>query len=249
MGTFTCKFCDTVTNISDSNTITSVSEMHLEDKDYYTVAKEMRHGAVFSTKPGTYKKLKITWHVCQNTECKQVMLHVDLFKVELKANVIENYDNHINTFQLIPKSHAKAYPDYVPIQIREDYEEACAILNDSPKSSATLMRRCLQGIIRDFWKIEDKKILRDEIDALKAIPEVDKELLSAIDSIRKVGNIGAHMEKDVNLILPITANEAKQLIDIVELLIEEWYVARENRRKKINNATQISKEKEDMKKK
>jgi hypothetical protein len=47
-------------------------------------------------------------------------------------------------------------PDYIPEQIKDDYYEACSILNLSPKASATLARRCLQGMIRDFWGITKK---------------------------------------------------------------------------------------------
>lgn len=39
---------------------------------------------------------------------------------------------------LRPHSLAKQFPKYVPESIRQDYEEACAISNLSPKASATL---------------------------------------------------------------------------------------------------------------
>lgn len=54
-------------------------------------------------------------------------------------------------WHLIPPSGAKAFPDFVPAAIRADYEEACLIVDLSPKASATLSRRALQGMIRDFW--------------------------------------------------------------------------------------------------
>ncbi len=51
---------------------------------------------------------------------------------------------------LIPQVVIRHYPDYIPEQIRRDYEEASSILELSPKAAATLLRRCLQGMIRDF---------------------------------------------------------------------------------------------------
>src|SRR5699024_4958175 len=56
-----------------------------------------------------------------------------------------------NDFQrrFYPSSEAKQFPDYVPASILEDYQEAYDILRLSPKSSATLSRRCIQGMIRD----------------------------------------------------------------------------------------------------
>jgi len=50
--------------------------------------------------------------------------------------------------------------------------------------------------------------------------------VDAIDDVRKIGNIGAHMEADINVIVDVDPNEAQVLIGLVELLFLEWYVAR-----------------------
>lgn len=131
------------------------------------------------------------------------------------------YKNRIMHFN--PISLAKIYPDYIPRTIREDYEEAHAILNLSPKASATLSRRCLQGMIRDFWKISKNRLV-DEIDALKEM--VDPSTKLVLDALRKLGNIGAHPEKDVNLIIDIEPNEALKLLKFIELLMQKWYIER-----------------------
>ena len=47
--------------------------------------------------------------------------------------------------------------------------------------------------------------------------------------MRKVGNIGAHMEKDINVIVPVDEGEAELLVQLVETLIEDCYVARHKR--------------------
>ena len=118
-------------------------------------------------------------------------------------------------------------PDYIPEPIKSDYYEACRIRDLSPKASATLARRCLQGMIRDYWKIS-KARLKDEIDALEE--KVDPNTWSSIDVVRSVGNIGAHMEKDINIIVDVEPEEAQLLIGLVEQLIDDWYVNRETRR-------------------
>lgn len=124
---------------------------------------------------------------------------------------------------ILPQSKALIFPDYVPEQIRSDYVEACSIVNLSPKASATLSRRCLQGMIRDFWSIKCAT-LYEEISALQ-----DKLPISqwrAINALRQLGNIGAHMEKDINLIVDIDSGEAEKLISLIELLIKQWYIDR-----------------------
>lgn len=129
-------------------------------------------------------------------------------------------DLHVD---ILPQTTAIKFPDYVPLAIRQDYEEAYAILNLSPKASATLSRRCLQGIIRDFWGISKSRLV-DEIDALK--DKIHPSQWKVIDGVRRIGNIGAHMEKDINLIVDIDTDEAHKLVKLIELLINDWYIRR-----------------------
>lgn len=142
---------------------------------------------------------------------------------------------------LRPSSTAKQYPEYIPQPIREDYQEACAVLHLSPKASATLARRCLQGMIRDYWGIV-KGNLYNEITALS--DKVQPDLWQAIDGLRQLGNIGAHMEKDTNIIVDIDPGEAEKLIKLIELLMKEWYINREERRQLFGDILQINADKQ-----
>ena len=81
-------------------------------------------------------------------------------------------------------------------------------------------------MLRDFWKVKPGRLV-DEIDAIQT--QVDPVTWQAIDALRKLGNIGAHMEKDINLIVDVDPNEADLLIELVETLIAEWYIARHER--------------------
>ncbi len=131
---------------------------------------------------------------------------------------------------IVPRSNAKTFPSYIPQAIREDYEEACLIRNESPKASATLCRRCLQGMIRDFHGINKGRLI-DEINALK--DRVDPTTWEAIDAIRETGNIGAHMEIDVNEIIDVEPEEASKLIWLIETLIQDWYITKHEKEKRL----------------
>lgn len=125
--------------------------------------------------------------------------------------------------QIRPLSSANKYPEYIPESIRNDYEEACAIVNLSPKASATLSRRCLQGMIRDFWDITDKTLAK-EISLLEdKVPATQRKVLQ---SLRQIGNIGAHPEADVNTIIDIEPKDAGKLIRVIEFFIDKWYIDR-----------------------
>ncbi len=152
--------------------------------------------------------------VCPHPKCREYTIDARLFKVETLKNAYGQPDfkregTAFLEWTLKPKSGAKPFPAYIPKPILDDYGEACLILNDSPKASATLSRRCLQGIIRDFWGISKARLI-DEIAELQG--KIDPTTWAAIDAVRGVGNIGAHMEKDINLIVDVGPDEAGQLI-------------------------------------
>lgn len=153
--------------------------------------------------------------------------------------------NPLASWALRPKSLAKTFPAYIPRPILDDYEEACLIVNDSPKASAALSRRCLQGIIRDFWKISKPKLI-NEIKELEG--KIDSSTWRAIDGVRSVGNIGAHMEADINLIVDVEPEEAKTLIGLIEFLLKDWYVARHDREDHMQKVIDLAKSKADEKK-
>lgn len=150
--------------------------------------------------------------------------------------------NHKMKFNFkYPSATVIPLPEYIPQAIQDDYLEAIAIADLSPKASATLARRCLQGMIHDFWNIKEKN-LNAEITSLHG--KIPESQWKAIDGLRKIGNIGAHMEKSTELIVDVEPDEAKKLIKLIELLIEKWYVARHDEEQLLEEITSIASEKE-----
>lgn len=226
-GTFawTCPYCQRDTTITESNYTNSVSAFNDGNKDGLLA---------FVTSTIT----------CPNPECKEytirAALHRGAYEGGIRAKGVA-----LAKWQLRPNSSAKPLPDYIPRSIVEDYNEACLIRDLSPKASATLSRRCLQGMIRDFWGISKSRLI-DEIKALE--DKVDPETWGAIDAIRDLGNIGAHMEKDINIIVEVDPDEAQMLIDLIELLVKEWYIARYNREQRVSGIKKLAAEKKAAKK-
>lgn len=170
---------------------------------------------------------------CSNPKCGKITV------------LAMNYGMTGRVCDIIPKKVIRQFPDYIPQQIRNDYEEATCILNDSPKAAATLYRRCLQGMIRDFWGISKNRLI-DEIKALEGnIPVMQWK---AIDGLRKIGNIGAHMESDINTIVDIDEGEAEKLSKLIELLMEKWYIARHDEEALLQDITAMSEEKQEERK-
>ena len=179
---------------------------------------------------------------CPNPECRKVTLRFSLMKLTTKSpTALDLLSATIHSWQLLPESEAKPQPEYIPHAIVQTYREACRIRDLSPGASAALSRRCLQGIIRDFWDVKGKKNLWQEIEAIK--DKVDSSTWQAIDGIREVGKIGAHMEQDVNLIIDVKPKEAQLLTGLIELLFEDWYVAKHRREERLRGVIALKEDK------
>lgn len=185
--------------------------------------------------------LRATLTRCVNDDCGEIALTADfgLAKVPFQFWRIDEAKPY-TTWQLIPGSAARRFPEYVPKGVREDFEEACAVLPASPKAAATLARRALQGMIRDRWKVS-KPRLYDEIQAIR--DTVDPNIWDAIDAVRDVANIGAHPERDISSIVDIGPGDAEELIALIETLVEDWYIARRERELHLERVRQIAADK------
>ena len=169
-----------------------------------------------------YQLISVETITCPNPKCKEYTLTLSLYDYSVTIpGHSEPVSEPKNIFHLIPAAEIKIFPDYIPPPIIADYKEACLIRDLSPKASATLARRCLQGMIRNFWGIKKDRLI-DEIEAIKN--KVDPTTWKAIDAVRQIGNIGAHMEKDIDLIIDVEPDEAKFLIGLIETLINDWYI-------------------------
>ncbi len=127
-----------------------------------------------------------------------------------------------------------AFPDDIPDDIREAYEQACFLLKRCPKASGALSRYCLQQLARDFWELpaSDRGTLSAEFSLLS--DRVMAETQESINYIRKFGSIESHMTKDRDLMVETTVDEAKMLIALIQLLVQEWYVDRKKRQSRSN---------------
>ena len=222
-----CPFCNRPATITENSIHSGSARLTLENK----------HGAKF---------LFAKFIVCPHPKCKEYTLSAMMFNTVWYERSREwILESQIKEWDLIPPSHAKVFPDYVPEAIRNDYAEACLIKDLSPKASATLARRCLQGMVRDFLKVKGKN-LKAEIEKIK--DKVDPLTWKAIDAVRSVGNIGAHMEKNIDLIIDVAPEEAGLLIGLIERLIKEWYVNRHERETSLLEILEMKKEKDSKRK-
>lgn len=201
MASFECPYCNKVMSISADTNRTQYPCFENYTGHFWNGVETITYNSCLS----------LSFYKCPH--CEEYTIYADGIGSKIQ-------DVHV---PIRPISSAKKIPDYIPKAIRQDYEEACAIVTLSPKASATLSRRCLQGMIRNFWGISKVRLI-DEINDLQN--KIPTQQWKVIDGVRRIGNIGAHMEKDINLIVDIDPDEAQKLIKLIEHLLDQWYINR-----------------------
>ena len=231
---WTCPFCERPQSVTEDKVDQNYYHFWIQNHDLDSVG------------------IATTAIACSNPYCLKLSVAVEL-KKDSRPNYNHDYspldEAPILALRLRPRSFSKTFPDYIPSPLLADYREACEIRDASPKASATLARRCLQGIIRDFCGISKSRLI-DEISELKTRVEndnapkgVSEESVEAIDHARSIGNIGAHMEKDINVIVDVDTGEAQILIELIESLFQEWYIERHKRQERFARVKEIAEEK------
>lgn len=202
-----------------------------------SVDVERGEGVAAITAAKTSDGIVVSWTAirCPSGTCGRFVLDVDAHFGEMRLHGSGHRSGHVSkdrlrqvgigNFRFEPRVGAPLSM-HVPAVVKNDYEEAYLIKDLSPKAAATLCRRSLQGMVRDFHQVV-RKTLHEELDAIKG--HCDAELFDAMMQLKGIGNIGAHPEKDINLIVDVEEGEVETLLELLRILDKEWYVARASR--------------------
>ena len=173
--------------------------------------------------------ISIAWCAikCPSKTCEKFILDIDAHFGRFVPNtsfvsVDKTRPVGVGAFRFEPRI-GTPMSKHVPKVVVDDYTEACLIKDLSPKAAATLCRRALQGMVRDFWGIT-KRTLALELEAIETL--CDAELFAAMSAVRSIGNIGAHPERNIDLIIEVEEGEVESLLSLLHILDKEWYVAR-----------------------
>jgi hypothetical protein len=127
---------------------------------------------------------------------------------------------------LYPTAHPpRPVPPEVTGEYRDDFVEACAVFDISPKASAALSRRLLQHVLREKAAIK-KRDLNDEIQEAIDQGHLPSDLAEDLDAIRTIGNFAAHPLKSTNTgeVVNVEAGEAEFLLNVLEELLDYYFV-------------------------
>ena len=134
--------------------------------------------------------------------------------------------NVTKSMMIWPKGVSRApVPPEVPLGIVEDYKEACLVLNDSPKASAALSRRCLQNLLRQVGGVKPGD-LSGEIQQVLDSGNLPRDIADNIDAVRNIGNFAAHANKSKSTgeVVEVEPHEAEWNLDVLESLFDFYFV-------------------------
>jgi len=172
--------------------------------------------------------------ICPACNKSVFILH---FFANLKYCDVNNLSNNsyiTNSIVMYPKgvSRSPCSTD-IPERFSSDYKEACLVLQDSPKASAALCRRCLQNILQECTDIKHQDLSKEiqEIIDRRLLPS---HLLDSLDAVRNIGNFAAHPLKSTSTgeIVPVEPGEAEWCLDVLEGLLDHFFIQPANTARK-----------------
>ena len=175
---------------------------------------------------------------CPAEDCGKIVITLDHIMNIQEANKEKIIDNNNLHHQIMPVCITRNFPDYVPTNIIEDYREAAAVLDLSPKASAVLSRRCIDELITDHFKVT-QGTLYDKINSLEK--QLSSKMIAALNSLRSIGNAGAHLKMSSDIIVDVSKEEAQAFLWFIEYIIDEWYVEDHEKEKMINKIAGLKK--------
>ena len=135
-----------------------------------------------------------------------------------------------------PSAPTAQVAQQVPSHIAEDFLEAAAVLPTSTKASAALSRRCLEAVLDDVGEAEGKNLFEKIASLEKKVPSY---IYRDLDTLRTLGNRGAHLKTTAGKIIVVNAKEAQWNLAVLSELFDHYYVkpdASEKMRRRIEEA-------------
>jgi hypothetical protein len=139
------------------------------------------------------------------------------------------------------RGRPRAVDPHIPPEYVKDYQEAWAILNDSPKMAATLAGR----IVSDLLTQEgcDQFSLGQQIDAFVSTMKPPVRVVRYFDAIKELRDIGTHTKRDheSDVIVEATREQAEWTLKSVEQLFAYFFVEPAIDKEVIQSVDQMSK--------
>jgi hypothetical protein len=174
-----------------------------------------------------FEKWRIEHQRCPS--CKKLVLYLIQYRTEKFLDdddeEVECYNDKLKLLVYPKTSTRTPCPHEVPKEFADDYNEACIVLELSPKASAALSRRCLQNLLRQVASVKPQD-LYGEIQEVINSGKLPSHLTESIDAVRNLGNFAAHPLKSQKTgeIFDVEPHEAEWNLEVLEDLFDFYFV-------------------------
>lgn len=169
----------------------------------------------------------VNWLLCQNTECRQVVVQITRVEQPLPSSPTGAAGNpKIESWIALPQLKDPPVLDPLITQnYAKDYIESVRILDDSPRMSSVLSRRILADLLSGYAKATQYG-LAAKIEAFIADTNHPSRLRENLHYLREMGDFSAHTQTDAEQrIIDVTPEEAAWTIKIIADLFDYFIVA------------------------
>ncbi|WP_217920488.1 DUF4145 domain-containing protein [Halolamina sp. CBA1230] len=129
----------------------------------------------------------------------------------------EEYTLWVGDEMVYPEDSPAPLPtEDMPEEVKQDFEEARKVVNESPRAAAALLRLAMEKLARDLTGTNDRT-LHNMIGDLVEEGQIDQRVQQALDSVRVTGNEFVHPgEMDDE----DSRETALRLFDLVNAIVE-----------------------------
>lgn len=162
---------------------------------------------------------EVTQYDCPQCGKPNIYLRIKHFKPQMMSYVMTSERLIYPALE-----SSQQLPTDVPDHFRNDFYEAALVVGISPKASAALSRRLLEGILVENGAPSHKNLFEQITHAVSnGIPSY---ISDELDYIRKIGKFAAHAKSDraTGEIIDVDKEEAEAMLSIIDLLCDHYYV-------------------------
>jgi hypothetical protein len=205
-----CPYCHRETVSNDAWQPLYVHGDHLGRKLEYKEHQEAFH-----------QLLELHWTQCLHSDCERLIVRATSYKREKDERGFPVRVEAESWLCVPPRGSPKPVDGRIPEEYRKDYQEAWAVLNDSPKMAATLGRRIAADLLDQYADCKQFNFA-EQVDAFAKSGRHPKEITEPLDSIKELGDLGAHTKRhrETLAIVEATPKQAEWTLKVVERLFD-----------------------------
>jgi hypothetical protein len=168
-------------------------------------------------------EISFLWMYCPNKACGRLIVKGLSARRTYSGGIPQ--ETKLDEWIILPRRATRYINPLVPDQYAEDYRQAAAILDASPKASAGLSRRILADLLQDYGKYTQFK-LSARIDSFINDRTNPTPLRQYLHYLREMADFGVHTQKDstTGVIIDVELEEAKWCLDVLDRLFDYYII-------------------------